>query len=219
MSNATSSMSYRADSGVTLLELLIAIILILLVLILGFNAMKSIHLQTKVTACVSNQRQIGIALLTYAAEHRGNFPGFVQGGVTLSSTGNQRTLAERLIPYIGDKSIFSCPGAEGHIYVTNTSGWYDWLHTAQNGRSGYWHIYMNPDSDLNAALVDKYGRNDRTNCDPRKVMMHCYYHGDLKQSSHPRGEVNVLRLDGRVETWIDGKFNRNKNYHANFEAF
>lgn len=209
---------YFIARAFSLIEILVALTVCCILLVLALSLFKSYILRAELTTCTNHHRQIFGALTAYAADHNGNFPGFVQAKQILSSTGNQRTLPNQLLPFL-ENPVLYCPGAINRIYERNDEGWYDWIYTNQTSRSGYWHIYLNPNSDHNPGLAETYGRNDSLNCDPRKVLMHCYYTVNHSQSSHETGHTNVLRINGSVETWNPDQYNPARNFHRNFENF
>lgn len=211
----------KARSGVTLTEMLVVMVILLIVAVLIVPTASRIGSKNKVTQCIQNQRQIGVALHLYANDHRGNFPPFIQGGVVLSSAGDQNTLANQMIPpknhYLPDKEVFLDPGGLNRVFTRNANGWADWK-ARSNNRSGYWHIYMSPRSDNNPdrAAEDMWGPNDTVRCAPYKVMMHCYYSSRLELCAHEEGEVNVLRLDGSVESFARTQYIPGKDVRSNF---
>lgn len=206
-----------------MVELLLSIAVVAALTALAFSVAGRLQEQGKVVRCVAQQKQIGSALHLYAGEHGGNFPPFIQGKETLNSTGSQNTLAAHLVPpkgqYLPDKTIFQDPGAINRIYRENANGWVNWTYTGETERSGYWHVYMSPRSVHNPqrADEDQFGANDTVRCPPYRVLLYCYYTStDITRGAHPRGEVNVLRIDGSVETFSRSRYQPGKGIKDNF---
>ncbi len=215
--------SPQTRTAFTTMELLVTLAVMLVLLSLLLPVAGRMRERNLLLQCAAQQRQIGAALHLYAADHRGDFPPFIQGGVRLNSTGSQNTLPNHLVPpkgsYLPDKKIFADPGAINRIYTENAQGWYDWSDTGQTNRSGYWHVYMNPlaEGSPERAKDDAYGPNDSVRCPPYKVMMYCYYAaGSPKLGNHVGGEVNILRLDGSVERFSRSQYRPGKGIIDNF---
>ncbi len=124
--------------GFTLIELLVVISIIALLIAILLPALGKARDAARTTVCLSNQRQIGVGIATYAAEHNSKYPpdtpqwGHLSlPGITSSNwnTGWAHTFAERLvaagvIPHSGDSNyrfathypanahgVFLCPKA------------------------------------------------------------------------------------------------------------
>lgn len=64
----------RRNRGFTIIELLVVVVLISILASLVFSAVQSARVAGQRTACMSNLRQIGSALVRYAGDHDGFFP-------------------------------------------------------------------------------------------------------------------------------------------------
>lgn len=72
----TSISSLRAlRSGFTLIESLVVISIIAVLAVLSFGALGKLRANERSTTCLSNMRQIGLALLAYTAENNTQLPG------------------------------------------------------------------------------------------------------------------------------------------------
>ncbi len=137
------NLSSRKSSGFTLIELLVVLSIIALLIALLLPTLQNAREAARTTVCLSNQRQIGVAMFSYANEYDGTLrPGFWNsGGVSewyrslqpnyLSGPDN-RIMTE----------VFACPSAEnamshiGDRWDLNLSVAF---HTT-NGR--YWPSYI-----------------------------------------------------------------------------
>jgi prepilin-type N-terminal cleavage/methylation domain-containing protein/prepilin-type processing-associated H-X9-DG protein len=64
----------RLAGGFTLIELLVTAVVILVLAALIFGGLAHGRARARETRCLSNMRQIGVALPLYCGEHNGNFP-------------------------------------------------------------------------------------------------------------------------------------------------
>lgn len=74
----------RMMQAFTLMEMLVVTVIIAILSSLVFSVGSSLLVNTRKTACVSNQRQIGAAILNYAGDNNGALP------TTTHSTGSRR---------------------------------------------------------------------------------------------------------------------------------
>lgn len=107
------------SKGFTLVELLVVISIIGLLAGLAIPAVNGAFKKAKSGACISNLRQIGLGLITYATESSAyRFP---------TSTGQEPTWAIEIGNYVNTstkdkKSIFVCPGCEKPVSQAKDGG-------------------------------------------------------------------------------------------------
>ena len=106
---------FPRSRGVTVLELLIGVATIAVIAALLIPALSGSRAHANQTACLSNQRQIGLAIILYANDHQGYLP------ATTHSTGrrynratgtwsNEEAWISVLSPYLADvDEIRVCP--------------------------------------------------------------------------------------------------------------
>src|SRR3989442_291746 len=92
----------RAPSGFRLIELLVVIAVIAIPAALLFPGFAVMRGRARMTACVSNMRQIGSALMMYAQDYDETFP-----YIRL----HQRDYVWRnaIQPYVKNSGVFACP--------------------------------------------------------------------------------------------------------------
>ena len=82
-----------ATGGFTLIELLVVIVIISILATISVTGVKSAREKARQTNCMSNLRQIGVALVTYRGDHSGGNPDWISN----------------LYPsYIDDLSVYVC---------------------------------------------------------------------------------------------------------------
>lgn len=97
----------------TLIELLVVISIIALLLSILMPALGKVRRAARITACVSNHRQVGIGLTTYSVEYDYKFPrhpGVAGNTGPYFYVNGKNNLADDILRYVGDNSkIFVCP--------------------------------------------------------------------------------------------------------------
>lgn len=109
--------SPRASRAFTLVELMVVIAIIAILVGLLLPALGSAKARARQIACLSNLRQIGLAMTLYADDHQGWLPTTTHGGAT-----NQSWIFT-LASYLGDvDSIRICPADPHGAARLETSG-------------------------------------------------------------------------------------------------
>lgn len=88
----------------TLIELLVVISLMCLLAALLFPAFARVRAAGQRTSCMSNVRQIGLALIEYSEDEDGRFP-------PNQTIGLGRTFPTLLLPYVKSDAVYLCPSA------------------------------------------------------------------------------------------------------------
>jgi len=92
--------------GFTLLELLVVMGIIAVVAAVLLPALSAARRRARRVACMSNLRQLGIALGLYLHDFDGYFP----QSLSVDARGRWRTVLDALRPYLGGpKDLFLCP--------------------------------------------------------------------------------------------------------------
>ena len=107
-------------SGFTLIELLVVIAIIAILAAILFPVFAKAREKARQTACLSNQKQIALALLMYSQDYDERFMavyndalGYPQGRIIW---------ADCIYPYIKNREIFACPGGPNDVNVAPPSG-------------------------------------------------------------------------------------------------
>ena len=102
---------YPSLVGFTLMELLVVISIMGLLAGILLPTLSMARQRALRAECISNLRQIGIALLLYAGDYNGSYPiagGYIKWGEKDPTTGNYGWM-EQLYPYSNNKELYSCP--------------------------------------------------------------------------------------------------------------
>jgi len=120
-----SKRQHRADQGFTLIELLVVIAIIAILAAMLLPALAKAKEKAKQSVCVSQLKQIGIALTMYVDDNQNYYP----IDSTVNSLGQSIVWPKELNPYLPQKSsgsitspsnpVFNCPDAANTFLKMN----------------------------------------------------------------------------------------------------
>jgi prepilin-type N-terminal cleavage/methylation domain-containing protein len=118
--------SPKGGGGFTLIELLVVIAIIAILAAILFPVFARAKEQARKTACLSNLKQLGIALREYADDYDG-----VLCGSVVNSGGGWKSWDVVLDPYVKSPKLYKCPsdGSPGTRSYSMNDQW---------GRAGEW---------------------------------------------------------------------------------
>jgi len=140
--------------GFTLTELLVVLAIIAVLTAIAVPVSLKIRGSAQRTACLSNLRQIGVAMESYLQDHGQTFPQWPAGRSSKNQPGP--SMEADLAPYTGNPELFHCP-ADAHQFA-HTGSSYIW-NTTQNGRNRYSLAMFGNDGDAHRIplISDKEG--------------------------------------------------------------
>jgi prepilin-type N-terminal cleavage/methylation domain-containing protein/prepilin-type processing-associated H-X9-DG protein len=104
LSNDESAGKTSRGSGFTLMELLVVIAIISILASILFPVFARARENARKTTCLSNTKQIGIAVQMYTQDHDERLPGH-----SYPSGGTITTYAHRIEPYLKSRNAMYCP--------------------------------------------------------------------------------------------------------------
>jgi prepilin-type N-terminal cleavage/methylation domain-containing protein/prepilin-type processing-associated H-X9-DG protein len=127
---------YRSRKAFTLIELLVVIAIIAILAAILFPVFAQAREKARQASCMSNMKQIGIALMMYVQDFDETFPlRYLNGWQTdgtynaaqsvYNSDGNVMSWKDSLYPYIKNKPVFKCPSnptATKGDFITHNDG-------------------------------------------------------------------------------------------------
>lgn len=103
----------------TLIELLVVVAIIAILIALLLPALRRARETAKTTMCLSNQRQIGLAMLMHVNDHHGDFPWMDARSPdnAVSNPGlDRRTWRAEIWAYTKNTEVYDCPSETTDLY-------------------------------------------------------------------------------------------------------
>ncbi len=107
----------RHASGVTLIELLVVMAIIALLAAVLLPALGRARGKAKQVNCLSNARQLAIAVMMYVDENEDTFPPSADYRIATSNA--KRIWTAKVLPYVQNTEVFSCPSVPNGAFPSN----------------------------------------------------------------------------------------------------
>ncbi len=119
--------------GFTLIELLVVIAIIAILAAILFPVFQKVRENARRSACLSNEKQIGLAIIQYNQDFDEKFPCATAAQLLINpaatDTGYPNGWANMIYPYVKSTGLYACPddGASG-TKVSYSMNYYIWNH-------------------------------------------------------------------------------------------
>lgn len=200
-------------SGFTLIELLVVIAIIAILAAILFPVFAQAREKARGISCLSNTKQLGMAVLMYVQDYDENFP---VGFSAISWTGDD-LWNQKVLPYIKNVNVFMCPDDKtGLIELFGDWPQYE-ISYAANGSYGPWCCAPNWNSGFqlqgpmgvsnNSTWLDGDHLSDAAVTQPAGTILISEKHNSDVQAAVAAGYPNSTGNPGNLnDFWITGIF-------------
>ncbi len=107
-------------SGFTLIELLVVIAIIAILAAILFPVFAQAREKARATMCLSNCRQLGLAIQMYADDHDEAFPCSCMTGMSMDGmmSSNLQSWLDTVLPYIKSQGLYHCPSDSSPLWTS-----------------------------------------------------------------------------------------------------
>lgn len=117
------------QNGFTLVELLTVIAIIAILASILFPVFAQAREKARQSSCLSNQKQIAMAIMMYAQDFDETYPLYSFGAGTAGCLGyfglDGPRWADMIFPYVKSRQVFDCPDANVHLSLFTGGQYFD----------------------------------------------------------------------------------------------
>jgi len=121
-------MNSRRDRGFTLIELLVVIAIIAILAAILFPVYARMKEKAMRIVCLSNLKQLGLAVMVYVEDHDGTYPSHSPGFHVTTWEPKPHDIRSILDPYVKAESMWQCP-SDSHGWYAAYKNSYWWNYT------------------------------------------------------------------------------------------
>ncbi|MGI4789853.1 MAG: DUF1559 domain-containing protein [Janthinobacterium lividum] len=112
------------NSGFTLIELLVVIAIIAILAAILFPVFQKVRENARRTACLSNQKQLGLGFMQYEQDFDETFPNGANysGGYNNNAWAGGQGWAGQIYPYVKSAAVYTCPDDSSATLTGDTYG-------------------------------------------------------------------------------------------------
>lgn len=125
----------RKRKAFTLIELLVVIAIIAILAAILFPVFAQAKESAKAASCLSNNKQLNLAVQMYLVDSDDVYPGYVQNSFV--PLGTELLWTGMIQPYVKNQGVFLCPSALNHRYADTWPN-RGWLSIGLNSNYGNW---------------------------------------------------------------------------------
>ena len=137
----------------TLIELLVVIAIIAILAAILFPVFAQAKEAAKTTSCLSNERQIGMALAMSATDQDDRYPAWAALAPPINGGNSSYVPPEmQVMPYVKNDRIWTCPSDPGKRVDPNSVPWWDGSYRLKRIVRSY--SYVGPITDVEKGYMD-----------------------------------------------------------------
>lgn len=113
----------KCERALTLIELLVAIAILAILAAIAFPALARATERARRTHCLSNLKQIGVAVTAYSDDWDGLYPWAYDGFAVSQSVNNRPSLSQAVDAYVRNTEVWKCPSDVGEVFLQYGGGY------------------------------------------------------------------------------------------------